>query len=101
MRCFNLTDVKTLGLRARGFVNMPLTVGGVTIKPGQSQETPDTDEARRDAATYVAMGALSISRLPQYYLEAKEAQARKNAMPKVSYRRPRRSPGNDSGPEAA
>ena len=67
MKCFNLTDVATPELKKRGLVNATLAVRSVIIKPGESAEVPDDHVSRRDAAGYVAAGAIAIDSVPVAY----------------------------------
>ena len=71
VRVFNLTDVQTPALHARGLVNVSLTVGGKTVAAGKDDEV-----VKLTAVEYklVASGALAINELPAAYVKAKAAQ---------------------------
>lgn len=64
MRVYNLTDVPTTALSARGLVNVPLKVGGVDIPPGEHR---DVRSLGADEQTFLRCGALSVGEPPSWY----------------------------------
>lgn len=75
MKLFNLTDVATPELKARGWVNLPLVVGPVLIMPGDEIEVANTELIRRDIGYYTRSGALAVGARPPEYLVAKARSA--------------------------
>lgn len=73
MKVFNLTDVPTRVLKKQCMVNVPFTVGGVTIKPGQSGEVKA--RYRSQLQRFLLMGAASIGVPPEGYVAAPIAEA--------------------------
>lgn len=76
MKCFNLTDVETPDLLARGLVNVVLVVRTTAIKPGESAEVAEDSTSRRDVANYVKVGALAVESLPITYVVQKNRLTR-------------------------
>lgn len=71
MKVFNLTDMATPELQARGLVNQPLVVGSALVPPGGEVEVADTEILRRDLVCFTGVGALSVGARPPEYLVAK------------------------------
>ena len=69
MRVFNLTDVKTSVLESRGLVDAPVSVGGVSIQPGESAEVSST----AGSGFLVSVGAVAVGELPAAYVKKKAA----------------------------
>ena len=68
MKVFNLTDVSTRVLLKQHMVNVPFTVGGVTIKPGESGEVKA--RYRSQCQRLLQMEALAIGAPPGGYAPA-------------------------------
>ena len=64
MRVFNLTNEPTPVLKSQGLVNVPLRVGSVTIKPGESEEVPKRTSIPQ---RYLDCGALAVNEPPSSY----------------------------------
>ena len=73
MKVYNVTDVSTPRLEARGQVNLAVTLGGVLIPPGECREVPP--KYRAEALRY--MGALVVDHLPAEYLKGEKVAPRK------------------------
>lgn len=69
MKIHNLTDVSTPALQGRGLVNVAITLDGVRIEPGTSQEFV---RAPAQASRYQRVDALHVGESPPAkYLAAK------------------------------
>lgn len=75
MKVFNLTDVSTPALVAQGLVGQQIVVGAQLLPPGGFAEVEDTHHRRQQLASMVALGALSIDKLPPAYIRAKSDMA--------------------------
>jgi len=71
MKVYNLTDVPTKVLEAQHLVNQHIVVGKELVSPGGSAEVEDTPHQRGSLDHLVAVGALSIDKLPPPYALAK------------------------------
>lgn len=82
MRVFNLTDVGTTVLEARGLVSQHIAVAGRMINPGEYADVEDTAMVRAAIAELLQVGALSIDQPPPPYVvgrQQREASAGKLA----------------------
>lgn len=80
MRVYNLTDVPTPVLVSRELVHAPVQVGGVYIQPGDHADVPNPAGAR----DLLTIGAITIDRLPGWYLEEKAKIPRERSGPPSS-----------------
>lgn len=70
MKVYNLTDVPTPVLEARGLVDTPISVGGKSVQPGGDVTVASLNA---DEATFVQCGALAVGEPPASYRIAKAA----------------------------
>lgn len=75
MKVYNITDIATPILENKGQVNLPVTLGGVLIPPGECREVPN--KFRSEASRYP--GALAVDRLPSGYVGGVKVQPKKKA----------------------
>ena len=68
MKVFNLTDVSTSALKAVGWVNVPIRVGGQSVAPGTSIEI--SEKFRPELLKYIRSGALALDTAPKGYVSA-------------------------------
>lgn len=78
---YNLTDVETPQLKARGLVNQQLIIGRLNLAPGESGTTEDDPMTREHLAGFTRVGAAALNGLPPAYTLAREKaqQARRAA----------------------
>ena len=69
MRVYNLTDVSTPALSARGLVGAKLRAGGVEVLPGGHADVPSLSA---DEQIFLLCGALAVGEPPAWY-RAKKA----------------------------
>ena len=79
MKVYNITDVVTPSLENKGQVNLPVTLGGVLIPPGEYREVPN--KFRAEAARYT--GALALDRLPPGYVGGVKVQPKKKPVQRL------------------
>lgn len=65
---YNLTDVPTRALEARGLVDMQLAVGDILIPPGGFAEVEDAEQYKAAIPHFFTHGALHIGELPSEYV---------------------------------
>ena len=64
MRVYNLTDVSTVALQARGLVGVTIRVGGCDVPPGGFW---DVAKLTADERVYLLSGALCVGEPPAWY----------------------------------
>lgn len=77
MKVFNLTDIGTPILKAKGLVGKVLVAGRVMVEPGKMVEVGEDPVTRRDLQYYVECGAMAVDVLPAAYTVAKLAKSKK------------------------
>lgn len=71
MKVYNLTDVATKVLVAQHLVNQHIVVGKELVSPGGSAEVEDTPHLRANLEHLLAVGAVSLEKMPPPYAHAK------------------------------
>lgn len=75
MKVFNLTDIETPTLKAKGWLGIQIVVGNANIGPGEEADVGDTAFIRRDLLSFTPHGALSVGVRPPAYLLAQADRA--------------------------
>lgn len=75
MKVFNLTDIETETLAARGLAGQQIAVGGRIVNPGEFVEVEDTAKVRTDLEYLLQVGAVSIGSPPPPYLAQRRMDA--------------------------
>lgn len=73
MRVFNITDIYGDKLLRKSLAAVSFTFGGVTIAPGESAVVPNC--VKHEVNHFVLRGALTVDKLPEWYIQAKESIA--------------------------